>query len=96
MFRSFSKRRKHRLFNLGDQLLAAGKPGVQLVPVGDFGLAQLPAQVDLAAIHVTGEIDEAGEVILEFDAELGEFVHVGLHACPDRVSNSTTMASTSS
>src|SRR4051794_32764411 len=36
-----------RAFGVHQQLLPAGKAGVQLVPVGDLGFAQAPAQVDL-------------------------------------------------
>ena len=60
--------------------MAAGIAGVQLVPVGDLFFAELPAEVDVAALVAAGEVDQAGFIVLEFDAHDAEFVDVVLEA----------------
>src|SRR5208283_3103042 len=72
------------LSDVGPQLLPAGETGVDLVPVADLRFAEAPAQVNLVLIHPAREIDQAGEIIFQFDAEflelLLEFVHALLIA----------------
>ena len=55
------------------------KPASSSCQWRDLGFAQPPAQVDLAAVHPAGEIDQAGEVILQLDAELGQLALVLVH-----------------
>ena len=52
----------------GEEGLAAGEAGVDFVPVGDFGLAELPAEVDFAAIEPGGEVLQAEDAVLGFHA----------------------------
>lgn len=58
--------------------MAAGKAGVEFVPVFDVVFTELPAEVDVAALVAADEVDEAGLKILEFAADVGEFIDVGL------------------
>ena len=57
------------------QGLPAGDAGVQLVPVRDLGLAEPPAEVDLAAVHDAVEVAKAVGA-LQLDAQAGQFVDV--------------------
>ena len=57
------------------QGLAAGEAGIQLVPVGDLGLAEPPAEIDLAAVEQAGEVAEA-VVALQLDPELRQLLDV--------------------
>src|SRR5262245_4310693 len=61
------------------ELLPSGEARLQLVPEGNPGLAELPAQVDLAAVHPAGEVDQPGEVVLQFDAQALQLLLVLLH-----------------
>src|SRR5262245_26588762 len=61
------------------QLLPAGEAGVHLVPVGHLRLAVAPAQVDLVAVHPAGEVQKAGEIILQLDAQLLQLRLVLVH-----------------
>ena len=58
--------------------MAAGEAGVEFVPVFDVGFAELPAEVDVAALVSADEVDEAGLEVFEFAADVGEFVDVFL------------------
>src|SRR5439155_21221771 len=52
--------------------LPSGEPGFEVVPVADVApLAQLPAQVDLAAPELRAESDQAAGGILHLDAKPG-------------------------
>src|SRR5262245_25834857 len=50
--------------------LPPGKAAVQLVPVVDPVFAQLPAQVDIAALVAGQEIDQADRAVLQLAANL--------------------------
>src|SRR5688500_1557757 len=56
----------------GHQRLAAGIAGVYLVPECHVGLAQTPAEKDLAAAHHAREINETDARILDLNPEVGE------------------------
>src|SRR5262245_53344551 len=62
--------------NLLVQFLAARKSGVELVPVSHLVLAEPPAEVDLLAVAQVAEIDQAGVVVFQFDAELFQLLLV--------------------
>src|SRR5262245_22508138 len=64
----------------GRQLLPAGETGVEFVPVGDRGLAQPPAQVDLVVVEDAREIHESGVGIFQLHAQVPELLEVLLHA----------------
>jgi hypothetical protein len=67
------------LARIGHELLPPGEARLELVPVGDLGLAEFPAQVDLPAVHPAGEVDQPREVVLQLDAEVFQFLLVFLH-----------------
>src|SRR3954447_22926811 len=48
--------------------LAATVPALEFVPVGDLVLAELPAEVDLAAIDQRREVDQSTVDVAEDDA----------------------------
>ena len=52
------------------QRLTAAVAGLELVPVADPRLAQLPAEVGLTPIEDRGEIDQAAIDVADHDAEL--------------------------
>src|SRR2546425_12133598 len=53
--------------------LPSGEPRLEVVPVADVApLAQLPAEVDLAAAELRAEVDEATVRILHLYTELGD------------------------
>ncbi len=55
--------------------LPAGEAGVLLVPVRDGGLAEPPAEADLAAVSKAGEVAETVRA-LQIDAELVQFLDI--------------------
>src|SRR5215471_17200655 len=60
-------------------LLASRETGIEFMPVRDLGFPQPPAQVNFPAVAQVAEIDEAREVILQFDVEFIEFQDIFAH-----------------
>jgi hypothetical protein len=58
--------------------LAAGKTGVQVVPVADLRFVISPAQVDLPAFAQRQEIYQAGVNILDLGARRLDYVNQGV------------------
>ena len=74
--------------------LPPGESRVEVVPEGDaVALAELPAQVDLAAAARRAEVNETLARILHFDAELGHFAQQRLDLSRDRVGRATLVRS---
>src|SRR5947209_5761927 len=65
---SILPQRRHRL--------PPGITGLQLVPVGDAVLAELPAEADLAALVFADEVDQALAVVLQLAADFGQLIDV--------------------
>src|SRR5581483_3442926 len=54
--------------------LSAGEAGLQLMPIADVAFAELPAEVDVAALVSAEEIDQTGLVVLQFAADFAELI----------------------
>src|SRR5688572_20848290 len=59
--------------------------GVKLVEVGDRLLAQLPAEIDVAALVAADEIDQTYLEVLQLAADLGQLVEVDVEAVDGRI-----------
>src|SRR4051812_18133570 len=56
--------------------LPAGVAAMQLMPVGDFFFAELPAQINIAALVAAGKVDQAALIVLQFDADASQLVDI--------------------
>jgi len=56
--------------------LAAGETTLDLVPISDVILTQLPAKADVVPAMATQKIDQAGLIILQLAPHLVQLVHV--------------------
>src|SRR5688572_21770467 len=66
--------------------LPSSEPGLEIVPVADVApLAQLPAEIHLAATVLRAEVDESAVRILHLDAELRDVLEDGVDLPRDRV-----------
>jgi hypothetical protein len=65
--------------------LTALETAIQFMPVSDPILAKLPTEVDLAALVDADKIEQAGLIIFQLDADVGEFFHKSLQAGHDGV-----------
>lgn len=71
-------------FLQGADGLAAGKAGVQLMPVGDLFFAHAPTEVDIASLVAAEEINQARLVVLQLDADFIQLMDVILEPFEDR------------
>ena len=68
-------RRKVRTSSAIVERAAPAEAGVGLVPEADLRLALLPAQVDLAAVAQSGEVDQAAVEVAQHDLALAQLEH---------------------
>src|ERR1700724_872671 len=59
---------------IGRQRAPAREAVLQFVPVRDFRFAEAPAQVNLAPVQHGPAVEQAREIVLQFDAELAQLL----------------------
>src|SRR5687767_10010008 len=60
------------------QGLAAGEPGIEVVPVHHFRLAELPTQVHHTTIHHRGKVDQSIDRTFRLHAKFTQLVDIFL------------------